>query len=74
MKPGQRVRQDVVNAQTRENGLRVIEEDRPILESVQRGAETADKPGIVAGEEARIHAFMQAYRQAMAGKVVQGQS
>lgn len=66
LKPGQRARQDTINEQTRANGLAVIEEDRPVLESVQRGAETAVRPGLVAREETRIHAFVHAYRAMMA--------
>lgn len=71
---GQRTRQDVVNEQTRANGLKIIEEDRPILEAVQLGAEAADKPGIVAASESRIIAFMDHYHARMSGREAAGVS
>lgn len=47
-------------------GLRVIEEDRAMLENVQKGVEISSKPGALGADEARITAFMQSYARRMA--------
>lgn len=65
LKASQRVRQDMLNSQTGNYGLQVIEEDRVILEAVQRGIKISDKPGIIGGGEPRIRAFMDHYHQQM---------
>lgn len=44
----------------------LTEEDRVILEAVQRGIRISDKPGIIGNGEPRIRAFMQHYKQRMA--------
>jgi phenylpropionate dioxygenase-like ring-hydroxylating dioxygenase large terminal subunit len=72
--PSERTRQDLVNLQTRSNGLKVIEEDRPILEQVQQGVEGADKPGVVATSEVRIRAFLEQYTARMGPVAVESSS
>jgi phenylpropionate dioxygenase-like ring-hydroxylating dioxygenase large terminal subunit len=62
---GQRARQDMLNAQTIEIGLKVLEEDRAILENVQRGLELSDRPGALGADEIRIAAFFEQYRAAI---------
>jgi phenylpropionate dioxygenase-like ring-hydroxylating dioxygenase large terminal subunit len=66
LKPSERQRQDLLNEQTRVYGLDVVEEDRPILESIQRNVRLADGPGAMVKGEPRIAAFMSSYEQAMA--------
>lgn len=66
LEPRQRIRQDMLNDQTGTYGLQVIEEDRVILEAVQRGVRLSDKPGIIASGEPRIRAFMEHYKERMA--------
>lgn len=63
---GTRQRQDVLNKQTIETAARVINEDRPILEVVQRGMGISDKPGCLGVDEVRIDAFFNRYRDNMA--------
>ncbi|WP_052742445.1 aromatic ring-hydroxylating oxygenase subunit alpha [Sphingomonas sp. Ag1] len=65
-----RLRQDAINKQGTALALQVIEEDRTILETVQRGVIAADRPSVLGAEEVRIHAFHHAYGQALAGKAV----
>lgn len=60
-----RVRQDAINEQGIPLGLQVIEEDRAILEQVQRGVSIADRPPVFGAEEVRIEAFHDGYRRAM---------
>lgn len=64
---GGRARQDMLNQQSVEIAARVIEEDRAVLENVQRGLEVSTRPGILGGEEVRIAAFFDHYRQRMPG-------
>lgn len=64
-----RLRQDAINKQGSALALQVIEEDRTILQNVQRGVIAADHPAVLGAEEVRIHAFHDAYSQAMAGNV-----
>lgn len=59
----QRARQDAINQQGIALGLAVIEEDRAILEGVQRGTALADRPPVLGPEEVRIKAFQNGYRE-----------
>lgn len=61
----QRFRQDAINAQTVELGLRVIDEDRRILEHVQKGIMIATTSGALGADEVRIAAFMDSYMEKM---------
>ncbi len=65
-----RARQDSINKQGAALAIQVIEEDRTILETVQRGVAAADRPAVLGLEEVRIHAFHHAYAQCMAGDAV----
>jgi choline monooxygenase len=64
--PGTRQRQDVLNKQTVEIASRVINEDKPILEAVQRGVALSDKPGCLGFDEVRIDTFFKRYQDDMA--------
>lgn len=66
LKPSERVRQDMLNEQTRTYGLEIVEEDRPILENIQKGVRLANNPGVVVKGEPRISAFMSRYNELMA--------
>jgi phenylpropionate dioxygenase-like ring-hydroxylating dioxygenase large terminal subunit len=68
LSPKERARQDMLNEQTRKYGLDVVEEDRPILESIQLGARLAHTDGVMAVGEPRIRAFMDSYAGRMAGE------
>ena len=62
-----RGRQDMVNATYSENGLKIIvEEDLPVLETVQRGLSISDNPGFIGEGEVRIRVWREAYARAMA--------
>lgn len=61
-----RAKQALLNDQTRASGLRIVEEDRPILEQIQRGVRLSSKPGALLNNEPRIASFMQTYIAAMA--------
>ena len=61
-----RGRQDMLNAETTAIGLRLIDEDRTILESIQHGVQFADKAGVLGEEEVRIRGFQDHYRAMMA--------
>lgn len=63
----QRAAQEMINRNGMTLGRAVIEEDRVILEQVQRGVERATKPGVIGREEVRIAAFMAAYEHLIAG-------
>jgi phenylpropionate dioxygenase-like ring-hydroxylating dioxygenase large terminal subunit len=67
---GGRARQDAINKQGTALAIQVIEEDRAILETVQRGVTAADRPAVLGTEEVRIHAFHHAYAQCMAGDAI----
>lgn len=54
-------RQDAINQQGIPLGLQVIEEDRRILEQVQRGVSIADRQAVLGEEEIRIAAFHRGY-------------
>jgi len=60
-----RLRQDAINKQGSALALQVIEEDRAILETVQRGISIADRPAVLGSEEIRIRAFHKAYTERM---------
>jgi hypothetical protein len=60
------MRQDMLNDQTGVYGLSVIEEDRVILETIQRGIRLSGRPGIIGGGEPRIRAFIEHYKRRMA--------
>lgn len=56
-----RSRQDQVNIETVDVGLRLIEEDRFILENIQKSIPLTDRPGLLGEEEVRIEAFARGY-------------
>ncbi len=58
---GQRLRQDGITQETNAIGLRLVDEDRRILENVQKGLRLTDKPGLVGQDEVRVRAFMDCY-------------
>jgi phenylpropionate dioxygenase-like ring-hydroxylating dioxygenase large terminal subunit len=63
-----RVKQDLVNKVTSENGLRlIIEEDLPVLETIQQGVRMTDLPGFIGEGEVRIREWRRAYQKAMTG-------
>lgn len=61
-----RNRQDVINEQATQLGVRVIDEDRAILENVQRAMKMARRPGALGADEIRIQRFMKLYQELMA--------
>lgn len=63
----QRSAQDMINASGVTLGRAVLEEDRAILENVQRGVQLTEKPGVIGRDEVRIAAFMKAYEHLMGG-------
>ncbi|VXD00998.1 aromatic ring-hydroxylating oxygenase subunit alpha [Sphingomonas sp. 8AM] len=67
LKEAHRARQDVLDAQSEASGLRIVEEDRFILESIQRGVRLSTKPGAIVKGEPRIEAFMKTYVALMDG-------
>jgi phenylpropionate dioxygenase-like ring-hydroxylating dioxygenase large terminal subunit len=62
-----RTRQDRINVETVDVGLRLVEEDRSILENIQRGMRLSDRPGALGADEVRIAAFAKQYNEMMAG-------
>ncbi|HZG09363.1 MAG TPA: SRPBCC family protein [Allosphingosinicella sp.] len=70
LKPSERVRQDLLNEQTRVYGLEIVEEDRPILESIQKGVQLANNPGVTSKGEPRIREFMDRYMDMMRSRQV----
>lgn len=62
---GGRARQNAINQQSVPLALQVIEEDRSVLERVQRGTTIAERPSVLGGEEVRIAAFHRGYHRAM---------
>ncbi|WP_374945179.1 aromatic ring-hydroxylating dioxygenase subunit alpha [Sphingomonas sp.] len=66
-----RARQDPINADSIATGLKLIEEDRAILENVQRGVRVSDRPGMIGDDEVRIRAFLEHYARAMAMPALQ---
>ena len=62
---GGRRRQDALNHGSIPLGLKVIEEDRAILETVQRGIAIARQMAVFGQEEVRLTAFNEGYLRAM---------
>lgn len=56
-----RTRQDEVTEQSNTIGLALIEEDRTILESIQRNVRLARRRGMIGDEEVRIRMFWESY-------------
>lgn len=65
LSPKHRARQDPINADSVATGQKLIEEDRAILENVQKGIRIAERPGVLGEEEVRIRAFHDHYRSAV---------
>lgn len=61
----QRIRQDRINEEANSIGLRLVQEDKEILENVQKGMRISDMPGMIGDEETRVRAFMDAYLERM---------
>ena len=61
--PRHRKRQDEITEMTNANGAAIIQEDRPILENMQKGIEISSKPGVIASGETRVRGFMERYQQ-----------
>jgi phenylpropionate dioxygenase-like ring-hydroxylating dioxygenase large terminal subunit len=68
LRRAQRAAQDLVNQSGMELGRKVIEQDRTILEQVQRGVELSVKPGVIGADEVRIGGFMDVYERLMRGE------
>lgn len=66
----QRAAQDMINRSGAELGRTVVEQDRAILERVQKGVELSQKPGIIGEDEIRIAAYMEAYQRLMRGELL----
>jgi phenylpropionate dioxygenase-like ring-hydroxylating dioxygenase large terminal subunit len=61
-----RSRQEMVNRQFSDTGLAIIaDEDKPMLESIQRNMAIADGPGFLGEGETRIRAWRGSYERAM---------
>ena len=65
LSPKHRARQDQLNADNNVNGIAILDEDRTILENIQKGVRMSSKPGVVARDEARVVGFLNNYRQLM---------
>lgn len=65
LKHSERMRQNLLNEQTKVYGLEIVEEDRPILESIQKGVQLANNAGVTSKGEPRIRAFMDRYLDRM---------
>lgn len=61
------LRQDLMNRQGATQGKEVINEDKAVLETVQRGMAAANRAPLLGADEVRIEAFAAAYDKAMAG-------
>jgi phenylpropionate dioxygenase-like ring-hydroxylating dioxygenase large terminal subunit len=59
--PRHRARQDMLNEQTNTHGSAIIEEDRAVLEAVQKGVRIADGQGRIGRSETRMLAFHEHY-------------
>lgn len=62
-----RARQDPISAEQNAMSRKLIEEDRVILEQIQRSIRLADKPGAIGEDEVRIAEFHRHYEAAMTG-------
>jgi phenylpropionate dioxygenase-like ring-hydroxylating dioxygenase large terminal subunit len=60
-----RARQAPINEGTIETSLALVEEDRAILETIQRGIALAQRSGRIGAEEVRIKAYMERYIEYM---------
>lgn len=58
LSPKHRARQDPINADSVQTGMRLVHEDQAILENLQRGVRLSDRPGMIGEEEVRIRAFL----------------
>lgn len=58
-----RIKQDAINERSIPLGLQVIDEDRVILENVQRGISRTDQRMALGNEEVRIRAFHAGYQR-----------
>jgi phenylpropionate dioxygenase-like ring-hydroxylating dioxygenase large terminal subunit len=63
--PRHRARQDLLNEQTNAHGTEIIEEDRSVLEGVQKSIRVADGSGRIGSGETRMLTFMQYYLEMM---------
>lgn len=61
LSPKHRARQDPITAEQDSLGLKLIEEDRTILEQIQRALRLADKSGAIGDDEVRIADFHRQY-------------
>lgn len=66
LSPRKRERQAPINEGVIATSFTVMEEDRAILENVQKGIRLSDKPGRIGDEEVRIAEFMARYKARMA--------
>ena len=66
-----RARQEPINADSIATGMQLIEEDRAILEAIQRGLHLAHAPGAIGDDEVRIAEFHKHYARSMAGDPAQ---
>jgi len=64
-----RTRQDQVNIETVEVGLGLLQEDKLILENIQKVMRLSARPGVLGKEEARIAAFADRYAKTMESTV-----
>jgi len=60
-----RARQVPINDDNLTLSLKIVEEDRQILENIQRGIALTKRPGVLGVEEVRIQAFWDAYAARM---------
>jgi phenylpropionate dioxygenase-like ring-hydroxylating dioxygenase large terminal subunit len=63
--PKERARQGPINETSVAMTVNVIDEDRVILENIQKAMRFSDKPGRIGGEEVRIRAFHDHYLEQM---------
>jgi phenylpropionate dioxygenase-like ring-hydroxylating dioxygenase large terminal subunit len=61
LSPKHRARQDQLNADTNENGLQILGEDRDILENIQKGLRMSPRPGAIGEGEKRVRNFFSHY-------------
>lgn len=60
-----RVRQDVLNDGTTASSLQIVEEDKPILESIQQRMMISSRPGALLKNEPRVRYFFNQYLNVM---------
>lgn len=61
-----RTKQEAINATSISSTIEVIEEDRFVLENIQKAIRFSDKPGRIGDEEVRIKGFQERYNMLMA--------